>query len=195
MCSVPPNGARSLNLYHRLKFLPDVVQSDSEVYVRSVTTSYRVSGCLKLHRSTSFSRTIESLEQVINGLYPPPKQTQGFVSRIRIRYLQFVPSFAIRGSDILEATPKTRIYMQTSLHANDLRFSGTSSPKVLRNGYNQPTLFTLRVAAIVAWNPVLEPFDEKISKYIGGNPVRVDGKPRATGILDTVCCISFVGSV
>jgi acid phosphatase len=32
----------------------------------------------------------------------------------------------------------------------------------------------------------LEPLDKKLSKYIGGNPIRVDGKPRASGILDTV---------
>lgn len=56
-------------------------------------------------------------------------------------------------------------------------------------------LFTLRIAAIMTWNPVLEPLDEKISKYIGGNPVRVDGKPRVTGIMDTVCRVSFVGLV
>ena len=47
----------------------------------------------------------------------------------------------------------------------------------------------------MAWNPALEPLDEKISKYIGGNSVRVDGKPRVTGILDTVRPISFVGLV
>lgn len=41
-------------------------------------------------------------------------------------------------------------------------------------------------ATTIAWNPTLEPLDEKISKYIGGNPVRLDGKPRASGILDTV---------
>ena len=42
-------------------------------------------------------------------------------------------------------------------------------------------------AAAASWNQTLEPLDEKISKYIGGNPVRLDGKPRASGILDTVC--------
>jgi hypothetical protein len=53
--------------------------------------------------------------------------------------------------------------------------------------------FTVQIAAAVAWNPTLEPLDEKISKYIGGNPVRLDGKPRASGILDTVSWVSFVG--
>ncbi|TCD67802.1 hypothetical protein EIP91_011930 [Steccherinum ochraceum] len=41
-------------------------------------------------------------------------------------------------------------------------------------------------AAAQTWNSTLEPLDEKISKYIGGNPIRLDGKPRASGILDTV---------
>lgn len=45
---------------------------------------------------------------------------------------------------------------------------------------------TLSVAAASTWNHTLEPLDKKLSKYIGGNPVRLDGKPRASGILDTV---------
>jgi len=32
----------------------------------------------------------------------------------------------------------------------------------------------------------LEPLDQKISKYIGGNPVRIDGSPKASGILETI---------
>jgi len=35
-------------------------------------------------------------------------------------------------------------------------------------------------------NPTLEPLDKKISKYIGGNPVRIDGSPKASGILETI---------
>lgn len=42
------------------------------------------------------------------------------------------------------------------------------------------------LAAAAAWNTTLEPLDKKLSKYIGGNPIRLDGKPRASGILDTV---------
>jgi hypothetical protein len=44
---------------------------------------------------------------------------------------------------------------------------------------------TLKAAA-EAYNHILEPLDKKISKYINGNPIRIDGKPRASGILDTV---------
>ncbi|KAJ3820409.1 histidine phosphatase superfamily [Lentinula raphanica] len=41
-------------------------------------------------------------------------------------------------------------------------------------------------AAASAYNHTLEPLDKKISKYIDGHPVRIDGKPRASGILDTI---------
>jgi acid phosphatase len=42
-------------------------------------------------------------------------------------------------------------------------------------------------AAVAVWNPRLEPLDKKVSRYIGGRPLRLDGTPRASGILDTVC--------
>ncbi|KAG7091868.1 hypothetical protein E1B28_008269 [Marasmius oreades] len=41
-------------------------------------------------------------------------------------------------------------------------------------------------AAASAFNPTLEPLDKKLSKYLGGKPIRVDGKPRASGIMDTI---------
>ncbi|ESK96267.1 acid phosphatase [Moniliophthora roreri MCA 2997] len=41
-------------------------------------------------------------------------------------------------------------------------------------------------AAASAFNPTLEPLDKKLSKYLGGNAIRVDGKPRASGIMDTI---------
>lgn len=47
---------------------------------------------------------------------------------------------------------------------------------------------TFLLAAAAAYNHTLEPLDKKLSKYLGGNPIRIDGKPRASGILDTVRC-------
>lgn len=41
-------------------------------------------------------------------------------------------------------------------------------------------------AAAEAYNHSLEQLDEKVSKYIDGNPIRIDGRPRASGIFDTV---------
>ncbi|KAL0566125.1 hypothetical protein V5O48_015895 [Marasmius crinis-equi] len=48
-------------------------------------------------------------------------------------------------------------------------------------------------AAASAFNPTLEPLDKKLSKYIGGKPIRVDGKPRASGIMDTIRAASAHG--
>ncbi|KAG9311769.1 phosphoglycerate mutase-like protein [Chiua virens] len=41
-------------------------------------------------------------------------------------------------------------------------------------------------AAAARWNSQLQTLDGKLSKYINGKPIRVDGSPRASGILDTV---------
>lgn len=41
-------------------------------------------------------------------------------------------------------------------------------------------------AAASAYNHTLEKLDSKIAKYNDGNPIRVDGRPRASGILDTI---------
>ncbi|KAG6865445.1 hypothetical protein C0991_002521 [Blastosporella zonata] len=41
-------------------------------------------------------------------------------------------------------------------------------------------------AAAAAYNPTLQHLDAHLSKYLNGNPVRVDGKPRASGIMDTI---------
>ncbi|KAF4616606.1 hypothetical protein D9613_008515 [Agrocybe pediades] len=41
-------------------------------------------------------------------------------------------------------------------------------------------------AAAQAYNRSLEHLDKKVSKYLNGNPIRVDGKPRASGVMDTI---------
>ncbi|KNZ82271.1 putative acid phosphatase SPBC4.06 [Termitomyces sp. J132] len=41
-------------------------------------------------------------------------------------------------------------------------------------------------AAAAAYNPSLQQLDSRLSKYMNGSPVRVDGKPRASGIMDTI---------
>ncbi|KAF8327226.1 phosphoglycerate mutase-like protein [Cantharellus anzutake] len=48
-------------------------------------------------------------------------------------------------------------------------------------------------AAADRWAPELEKLDNKISKYINGKPVRIDGRPRASGLLDTVRCAKAHG--
>ncbi|KAG5654582.1 hypothetical protein H0H81_000107 [Sphagnurus paluster] len=47
-------------------------------------------------------------------------------------------------------------------------------------------LYPTDKSAAAAYNPTLEHLDARLSKYLDGQPVRVDGKPRASGIMDTV---------
>lgn len=54
----------------------------------------------------------------------------------------------------------------------------------LRNGASIDIIQS--AAAAEAYNHTLEQLDEKVSKYIDGNPIRIDGRPRASGIFDTV---------
>ncbi|KAH9941178.1 phosphoglycerate mutase-like protein [Epithele typhae] len=130
-------GSNLRKLYvDRLRFLPDVVRSNDQVYLRS----------------TNMPRTIESLQQIVHGLYPAQKTVEGYTPHIRIRNAK-----------------------------DENLFGNTNSCKrlqILQIGFAQ--------AAAAAWNKTLEPLDKKISKYIDGNPVRLDGKPRASGILDTI---------
>ncbi|KAI0073642.1 phosphoglycerate mutase-like protein [Panus rudis PR-1116 ss-1] len=120
----------------KLGFLPDTVQSNDEIYLRT----------------TNMPRTTESLQHIVHGLYPPEKSDNGFVPRLRIR----------NGKD-------------------ENLFGNTLACKRLEH-----LLVGFAQAAASSWNSVLEPLDKKVSKYIGGNPIRLDGKPRASGILDTI---------
>ncbi|TFY72718.1 hypothetical protein EVG20_g315 [Dentipellis fragilis] len=120
----------------RLKFLPITLSRQSDAYFRS----------------TNIPRTIESLQEIIHGLYPVANCSPGVAPVLRVR----------NGRD-------------ENLLGNTLACKRLS---VL--------LVNFADAAAAAYNPVLEPLDEKISKYIGGNPVRINGQPRASGILDTV---------
>ncbi|EIW55519.1 phosphoglycerate mutase-like protein [Trametes versicolor FP-101664 SS1] len=130
-------GSSLRKLYvDKLKFLPDVVNSNDELYLRS----------------TNMPRTIESLQQITHGLYPMTKHAKDFVPLLRIR----------NGKD-------------ENLFGNTM---ACKRLEVLQIGFAH--------AAAAAWNTTLEPLDKKLSKFIGGNPVRLDGKPRASGILDTV---------
>lgn len=53
----------------RLHFLPDVMENTEEVYLRS----------------SNRTRTIESLQQVVHGLFPLDKQGNFFVPHICVR--------------------------------------------------------------------------------------------------------------
>ncbi|KAF9255270.1 phosphoglycerate mutase-like protein [Marasmius fiardii PR-910] len=103
-------------------------------------------------RTTDTPRTTDSLQQIINGLYPSSKCNQKTMPSIHVRN---------RRDDSLIGNP-----------------SNCRRLEILLAGFAQ--------AAASTFNPTLEPLDKKLSKYMGGKPVRVDGKPRASGILDTI---------
>lgn len=120
----------------RLGLLPDILDSHDLAYFRS----------------TNMPRTIESLQQVLHGLYPTSKIQQGFVPQVR-----------------------TRHPIDENLFGNTGACSRLAELAIAFN-----------LAATKDNNPKLEQFDSKLSKYVGGNPIRIDGKPRLSGILDTV---------
>ncbi|TFK49423.1 phosphoglycerate mutase-like protein [Heliocybe sulcata] len=130
-------GSALRDLYiDKLGFLPDIHAPGGTTYFRS----------------TNMPRTIESLQQIVHGLYPTSKCASGFVPHILVR----------NGKD-------------ENLLGNTY---ACKRLEILQVGFAQ--------AAAAAWNHTLEPLDKKVSKYIGGNPIRIDGKPRASGVLDTV---------
>lgn len=120
----------------RLHFLPDVMENNDAVYLRS----------------SNRTRTIESLQQVIHGLFPLDKQGQSFVPHICVRNKR-----------------DENLYPNTS-----------ACPRL------DTLMEEFAKAAAVSMNPALEPLDQKISKYIGGKPIRIDGSPKASGILETI---------
>ncbi|GJE86567.1 phosphoglycerate mutase-like protein [Phanerochaete sordida] len=134
----------------RLQFLPDALKAS---HADSSQASLQADAQNDVYfRSTNVPRTIESLHEIVFGLYPSDKCLDGYVHQIRVR----------NGKD-------------------ENLFGNTGACKrleVLELGFAK--------AAAAAWNPALEPLDDKISKYLGGNPVRVDGRPRASGIFDTI---------
>ncbi|KAF5351267.1 hypothetical protein D9756_008388 [Leucocoprinus leucothites] len=121
---------------NRLGFIPDVLENSRNVYFRS----------------TNMPRTLESLQQIMYGLYPNEKCLEHAYPPLLVR----------NGKD----------------------------ENLIGNTYSCKRLGILQLgfakAAADACNPMLEHLDKKISKYIDGNPVRVDGKPRASGIMDTI---------
>jgi acid phosphatase len=120
----------------KLGFLPDTLQRSNDVYFRS----------------TNMPRTIESLQQVIQGLYPTTKCNPASIP----------PLFIRNGKD-------------------ETLLGNTYACKRL-----ELLLLGFAKAAASAYNPTLESLDKKLAKYNDGEPIRVDGRPRASGILDTI---------
>jgi len=130
-------GLALRQLYHdRLEFLPDSVSTDGTAYFRS----------------TNMPRTIESLQQVMQGLYPRRKYGDGVVPRVRVRH----------GKDENLVTNSVACGRLRELQAE--------------------------FAALAAkeHNPKLAHLDHRLSQFNDDRPIRVDSKPRLSGVLDTV---------
>ncbi|KAH6891918.1 histidine phosphatase superfamily [Coprinopsis sp. MPI-PUGE-AT-0042] len=85
------------------------------------------------------------------------------------------------------------LYPQDKCHPSAIpaiRVRNHKDENLIGNIYACKRLEALQIgfakAAADAFNPTLEGLDAKLSKYINDNPVRIDGRPRASGILDTV---------
>ncbi|KAG1811722.1 phosphoglycerate mutase-like protein [Suillus subaureus] len=107
---------------------------------------------LTYFRSTNIARTIESLQHIVHGVYPPSSCAPGII-----------PSIIIRNGIDENLVSNTLACKRLALL--ELQFAE---------------------AAVAVWNSRLEPLDKKVSRYLGGRPLRLDGTPRASGILDTV---------
>ncbi|KAJ6486924.1 histidine phosphatase superfamily [Mycena sanguinolenta] len=129
-------GTALRSLYiDRLGFLPDLLQPEEAYF-----------------RSTNMPRTIESLEQVIHGLYPTTKCSPNAPPTLLVR----------NGRD--------ENLLGNTMSCKRLEY--------LQIGFAQ--------AAAAAYNQTLEPLDKHLSKYLDGRPIRIDGRPRASGVLDTI---------
>ncbi|KAF8122675.1 phosphoglycerate mutase-like protein [Boletus edulis] len=120
----------------KLGFLPRTLQNENQAYFRS----------------TNVSRTVESLEHIVHGLYPQPHCATGVI-----------PSILVRNR--VDENIVSNILSCPLLGLLELRFAE---------------------AAAARWNSRLQTLDGRLSKYLNGKPIRVDGSPRASGILDTV---------
>ncbi|TFY78987.1 hypothetical protein EWM64_g5028 [Hericium alpestre] len=73
-----------------------------------------------------------------------------------------------------------KLYVDSPGVIPQLRIRNGRDENLLGNTLACPRLAALLVnfahAAAAAYNPVLEPLDKKVSKYLGGNPIRIDDK-------------------
>lgn len=116
-------------------------------------------------------RTIETLQQVLYGLYPPDFTAPGLVPRVRTRHGQ--------DEDLIGnqyGCPRLKQMMVSFEKGEDyLEFIST----IIQTRLLSP------LAMAEKYNPELAKL-EGVSKYIDGRPLKIDGSPRASGVLDTV---------
>lgn len=174
-CVLQPDSYYWL-LRGRLGFLPDSISDDRTLYFRCVPDFFPAWYPPHFVRSTNMPRTIESLQQIIQGLYPNPKYGIDLVPKILIRYSQNF-FFSFRGLTSSQVMVRMRTSWGICLLVSAWNSWTLHSPKVgLLLTVTVPAIRTLNFyispAAAEAYNPLLEPLDPKLSKYIGG-PLRI----------------------
>ncbi|KJA16650.1 hypothetical protein HYPSUDRAFT_47130 [Hypholoma sublateritium FD-334 SS-4] len=125
--------------------------------------------------------------------------------KIYIDKLGFIPDVLSNNDQVYFRStniPRTTESLQQIIHGlypTTKCDSSVQPPLLVRNGKDENLIGNTYVckrlellqvgfamAAAQAFNRSLEPLDSKISKYLNGNPIRVDGKPRASGVMDTI---------
>ncbi|KAL9933259.1 hypothetical protein V8E36_007977 [Tilletia maclaganii] len=109
-------------------------------------------------RSTNMPRTIETCQQTVAGLLPAEARNAALAGTSA-----FVPRIHVRN------------FLSETLIPNTL---GCSRFRKLDRHYAEQ--------AAIKYNPALEGLDPSLSPHNDGQPIRVDGHPRLSGILDTL---------
>jgi acid phosphatase len=94
----------------------------------------------------------------------------------------FIPHICVRNKKDENLYPNTSACKRLDTLMSEFAQGATSIEQIVLHFI----LFCYFSAAAISMNPTLEPLDQKLSKYIDGKPIRVDGSPRASGILETV---------
>ncbi|KAE8210928.1 hypothetical protein CF327_g5267 [Tilletia walkeri] len=112
---------------------------------------------LFMFRSTNMSRTVETCQQIVAGLLPSQARLADSASSA------FVPRIHVRNFLSETLIPNTH---------------GCSRFRQLDKDYAEK--------AAVTYNSSLESLDASLSPHNDGQPIRVDGHPRLSGLLDTI---------
>ncbi|CAD6899369.1 unnamed protein product [Tilletia controversa] len=112
---------------------------------------------LFVFRSTNMSRTVETCQQVVSGMLPSQARSANPAGGV------FIPRIHVRN------------FLTETLIPNTL---GCSRFRQLDRHYAEK--------AATTHNSTLEPLDATLSPHNDGQPIRVDGHPRLSGLLDTI---------
>lgn len=134
-------------------------------------------------RSSNRTRIIKSLQQVTHELFPLDEQGQFFVPHIRVRLVLIILPYRSAG-----LTAAIRSKRDENLHpdapAPNYSTLLRSLRKVWCHGSRKDLpLSSVTTSTAVSMDPMLEPLDRKIPKYVSEKPIRIDGPLKASSTL------------